>query len=114
MEVDNSSSVHAYNRKKYILILIKGRTDGLEGTAITAEAEYFINFKKFGLSLNYNRSKSFLFVNGVKNYQFKTKNSEIYVYSLCLGNISKYFIVDNKKKLDSMGICIIVLMLMID
>ena len=28
-----------------------------------------------------------LFVNGVKSYQFKAKDSEITTYPLCLGNI---------------------------
>ena len=41
-----SSSVHIYNKRKYILILGKDPTDGLDDTALTAEAEYFINFSK--------------------------------------------------------------------
>ena len=39
-------------------------------------------------TLSYNRS---MYVNSVKMYQFKTKNSEIAVYPLCLDNISKDF-----------------------
>ena len=31
-------------------------------------------------------------------YQFKAKDSEIKPYSLCLGNISKDFTIDNVKK----------------
>ena len=40
------------------------------------------------LSLHYNESNVFLFVNAVKLYQFKAKDSEIKPYSLYLGNIS--------------------------
>ena len=40
--VDNSSSVHANNRKN-ILVLGNGPTNGLEDTAITAEIKYSIN-----------------------------------------------------------------------
>ena len=49
--------------KKGILILGKGPTKGIDGTTITAEAEYPINFtqsgKRFVLSLHYKRSNSF-------------------------------------------------------
>ena len=38
------------------------------------------------------------FVNATKIYQFKAKDSEIKIYSLCLGNISKDFTVINMKK----------------
>ena len=51
------------------------------GTVLTAEAKYPINFtqsgKRFILSLNYNGSNSFLFVNATKRYQFKAKDTEI-------------------------------------
>ena len=50
------------------------------------------------LSLHCNGSSCFLFVNGVKIYQFKANDSEIKPYSLCLGNISKDFTNDNMKK----------------
>ena len=43
------------------------------------------------LNLHYNGSSSFLFVNATKIYQFKSKDSEIKKYFLCLGNISKDF-----------------------
>ena len=41
---DDSYSVYADNRKKKISILGKDLTNGLDDTAITAEAKYFINF----------------------------------------------------------------------
>ena len=39
-----------------------------------------------------------LCANGVKIQQFKVKDSEIKLYALSLGNISKGFTVNNKKK----------------
>ena len=97
-----SSSVHANNKNKDILILGKIQTKGLGNTSLTAEAEYFINFSrtgiKFCLGLHYNGSNSFLFVNATKIHQFKAKDSEIKRYLLCLGNISKALSVDNMKK----------------
>ena len=57
----NSSSVHADNRKKDILVLGEGPTDGLHDTAITAETIYSVNIrKKTYLSLHYNMVNSFL------------------------------------------------------
>ena len=37
-------------------------------------------------------------MNGKKIIKFKAKDSEIILYSLCLGNISKDWTNDNKKK----------------
>ena len=63
---------------------------------------YSINFtvtkKKFCLSLHYNGTNSYLFVNGTEIYKFKVKDSEIVASPLCLGNISKDWSVDNMKK----------------
>lgn len=49
------------------------------------------------LGLHYNGSNIFLFVNTVKMYHFKAKDSEKKLYPLCLGNFSKDFAVDNMK-----------------
>ena len=38
---DMSSSVHIDNKKKYIFILIKRPTDGLDDTMLTAEKDQF-------------------------------------------------------------------------
>ena len=46
----------------------------------------------------YNGANSYLFVNGTEIIKFKAKDSEIVPYSLCLGNISKDWTNDNKKK----------------
>ena len=50
------------------------------------------------LSLYYNGTNSFLFVNAVKIDQFKVKDSEIKPYPLCLSNILKDFRLSNMKK----------------
>ena len=92
---DISSSVHIDNRNKDILILGEGLTQRSDDTTLTAEAKYPVNFtrslKRFVLSLHCNGSNSFFFVNS-------TKVSEIKDYTLCLGNISKYFAINNMKK----------------
>ena len=96
-----SSFAHIDNKKKYILVLGKGPTQGLEHT-LTAEKMYSINFtvtnKKFCLSLHYNGANSYLFVNGTEIYKFKAKDSEIVASPLCLGNISKNWSTDNIKE----------------
>ena len=90
-----SSSPHIDNKRKYILILGKGPTQGLGEHSLTAEKMYLSDFtvtrKKFCLSLHYNEANSYLFVNG-------TKDSEIAATPLCLGNITKEFSENNTKK----------------
>ena len=65
--VDMSSSVHVDYKGKDILILGKSPTQGLGEHSLTAEKMYSIDFtehsKKFCLSLHYNESNSYLFVN---------------------------------------------------
>ena len=60
------------NKGKDILILGEGLRQGLDDITLTAEAKYPINFtqseKRFVLSLHYNGSNSFLFVNATKVY----------------------------------------------
>ena len=84
--VDISSSVHIDQKNKYILILGEGPTQGLDDT--TEEAQYSISFsisnRKFCLTLHYNGSNSFLFVNATKIYQFKVNDSEIQKYLLLI------------------------------
>ena len=87
-----SSSTKIDNRKKDILILGKGPTQGLKHT-LSAEKMYSTNFtehnNKFCLSLHYNGENSYLFVNGKEIHKFKAKDSEIVAAPLCLGSISK-------------------------
>ena len=67
-------------RKKDIFALVKGPTQGIDYTTLTAKAQYSINFsrsnRKFHLSLHYDGSNSFLFVNATKIYQFKANDSK--------------------------------------
>ena len=55
-----SSSLHIDNKKKDILVLSKGPTQGLDDTMLTAEAQFLINFsrtnRKLCLSRHYNGS----------------------------------------------------------
>ena len=50
------------------------------------------------LCLYYNGSKILLFVNTAKIYQIKTKEPEMKDCTLCLGNPSKDFAINNMKK----------------
>ena len=88
------------NRKKDILILGKGPTQGLEHT-LCAEKIYSTNFtgnnNKFCLSLHYNSANRYLFVNGIGIYKLKAKDSKIVATPFYLGNVSKDFSVDNMK-----------------
>ena len=96
-----STSIHIDDKKKDILVLGRGPTQGLENT-LTTEKMYSINFtvtkKKFCLSLHYNGGNSYLFVNGAEICKFKAKDSNIAASPLCLGNISKDWSTDNMKK----------------
>ena len=98
---DLSCSTHIDNKKKDILVLGKGPTQGLEHT-LTAEKMYSINFtvtkKKFCLSFHYNRANSYLIVKGTEICIFKAKGSEIVACPLCFGNISQDWSVDNMKE----------------
>ena len=95
------SSSHIDNKKKNILILSKGPTQGLEHTP-AAEKLYSINFTKENtklcLGLHYNGANSYLFVNSTKIIKFKAKDSEILACPLYVGNISKDWSVDDMKR----------------
>ena len=100
--IDMNSSLHIDNKRKDILILGKGTTQGLGEHSLTAEKMYSINFSKgytkFCLSLHHNEANSYLFVNGTEIIKFKVKDSKIVASPLCLRNISKDWSIDNKKK----------------
>ena len=99
--VDMSSTVDVDDKKKDIIILGEDPAQGLDGTALTAEKKYSINFtennKKFCLILHYDGENSYLFVN-TEITTFNAKDFETVTIQLCPGNISKYFSVDNMKK----------------
>ena len=83
-----SNTIHTDNKGKDILVLGRGPTQGLEST-FTVDKMYSVNFtvtkKKFCLSLHYNGSNSFLFVNGTEIIKFKAKDSSIVASPLCSG-----------------------------
>ena len=53
--------------------------------------------------MHYNEVNSYLFVNGIEIYKFKAEDSEIVASPLCLGNISKDWLVDNMKRTELNG-----------
>ena len=67
---------------------------------------------KFCLSLHYNGTNIYLFVNDTEIYKFKATDSEIVAAPLCLGNISKDWSVDNMKKLDFKVMFMILVLIM--
>ena len=67
--------------------------------------------KKVCLSVHYHGANSYLFVNGTEIYKFKAKDYEIVASPLCLGNISKNWSADNMKKLDFMGMFMILVLI---
>ena len=72
-----SPYLHIDNKRRDILVFGEGPTQVLDDTTLTAEAKYPINFtqsgKRFILSLQYNGSNSFFFVNATKVYHSKQR-----------------------------------------
>ena len=69
---------------------------------ITTEAKFIVNITTFRKKLSKSIlqcNQQFFHNNGVQIHQFKTKDSEIKLYLLCLGKISKNFTVDDMKKI---------------
>ena len=96
-----SSSMHVHNKRKNMLILCEGLTWYHINSGSKISNPFFSQWeKRFVLTLHYNGSNSFLFVNVTKVCQFKAKELEIKDDALCLGNISKDFTINNLKKQD--------------
>ena len=97
-----NSSVHVDNKKKYILILGEGPTQGLGEYSLSAEKLYSINFTKVNtkscLSLHYNGANSYLFANGTEIHKFSANDPEIVPNNFSLGNVSKDSSASNMKK----------------
>ena len=74
-------------RKKDILVLREGPTQGFEGTTLTVDKKFSISFtehnKKFCRSFHYNGENSYLIDNGADIHKFKVKGSEIAASPLC-------------------------------
>ena len=72
-----NSSPHIDNKRKDILILGKCPTQALGEHSLTGEKLYSINFTKektnFCLTLHYNGTNSYLFVNGTEIIKLKEK-----------------------------------------
>ena len=87
--------MHIGNKGEDILILREGPTQGLDDTTLTSEAKYPINFtqlrKRFVLSLHYNGSNSFLFLNATEIYQFEAKGSEIKDYTVLREYFKRFY-----------------------
>ena len=97
-----SSFIKIDTRKKYILILGKGPTQGLEHI-MAAEKMYSINFmennKNFVRALIIMKQRViYLFVNGTEIHKFKANDSKVAAITLCLANISKDWSVESMKK----------------
>ena len=61
------------------------------------------NHRVYCLSLHYNGTNSYLFVNGTEIIRFKAKDYKIVTNPLCLGNISKDWSVYNMKDIGLNG-----------
>ena len=75
----------------------------MSSSTFTAEAKYTINFtqsgKRFVLSLHYNGSNSYKYINSKQ-----VKDSEIKYFAPCLGDVSKDFTINNMKKTRLKGV----------
>ena len=84
---DRSFSIHKNNRANNIYVLGDFLVQGINGTSIYAEKNYSKKFtepgEKFVLSLHYNPSNSYLFVNGTHELKFKAKNDQILKEKIC-------------------------------
>ena len=78
---DMSSSVHANNKTRSILVIGKDIIQGIDNITIFVEKLHSMNFTKtntkFCLILHYNGASSYLFVNGTEMIKFEAKESEI-------------------------------------
>ena len=84
-----SSSTHANNKTRSILVLGKGSIHGIDGTTIYAEkmhsTDVTVDNKKFCLSLHCNGDRSYLFVNGKDIINFKPRRSFKRLFSIKCG-----------------------------
>ena len=88
-----STSKYQNNKKQSVLVLGYGSIKKINNTERHVEQSYTSDFtsdnsKIVCLSLHYNGSDSFLFVNGKKICQFKAKDSEIDKHPIATENIA--------------------------
>ena len=76
-----SFSAQVTNKANHIYLLGEGLTQGINGSMIYVEKNYYRNFtdpvKKFVLSLHYNGDDSYLFVNRRQELKFKCKTDQL-------------------------------------
>ena len=99
---DMSFSAHAANITNNIYLMGKGLTQGINGTAIYVEKNYYKNFtdpgKKFVLSLHYNGDNSYLLVNGRQEIKFKAKKDQLVKEKLYIGNLRDQWTTSQSEK----------------
>ena len=97
-----SFSSHFTNKANNIYVLDRDFVQRINDTTLYAENIYKTNFtgtnKKFVLSLHYNFSNSYLFVNCVQQLKFKAKSDQTLKDKLCVGNLSSNWTVGNSEK----------------
>ena len=104
---DMSFSSHFTNKANNIYVLGKDFVR-INDTTLYAEKIYKTNFtgpnKKIVLSLHYNFSNSYLFVNGTQELKFKSKADQILKKKICVGNLSSDWTTTNSEKTGLYGI----------
>ena len=102
-----SFSKRANNKANNIYVMGKDYVQKVNDTAIYAEKMFYRNVtdpgKKFILSLHYNGSNSYLFVNDREELKFKTKTDQIINKKLYLGNLSHDWTRDQSTKTSLYG-----------
>ena len=96
------SSVHLIIGKKIYYFLVRvQQNDYMILNCLQKQNTLLILLNKeihFVLNLHHDKSNNNLFVNGVKIYKFKAKDSELTAYPIFFLNISKDFLGDNVKE----------------
>ena len=99
---DMSFSVHVTNTANHIYLMGKGFTQGINGTTIYVEKNFYRNFtdhgKKLVLSLHYNCDDSYLFVIDRQELKFKCKTDQLVKEKLCIGNLCDQWIPSESEK----------------
>ena len=99
---DMGSSIHATNRANHIYVMGELFVQGINGTTIYAEKNFYRNFtdprKIFLFSLHYNGDDSYLFVNGRQELKFKAKTDQLVKEKLCIGNLSDQWTTSESEK----------------
>ena len=91
--VDNSCS-HSDNHKNNFLVPGEGPTLRINGSFVSSEGKFSINFTKFNtkfcVSLHYNADNICLFINGIFKFKAYHKNVN-FLTQICLVSISNGF-----------------------